>query len=258
MTTEMTHEAQEEVNGGAPEAEVVVQNSESSPETHVENKQQVSDNTQDRFNQLTAEKYALKKRIAELESGQGKKEEEKPAQVTQAPQLPDDLYDDEAMRKYHADMIKYSADAARQAAASTYQEQQLTNQQQAQQAEMQKTIQAYAQQGMKDGLTVDKMHVNEQILVGSGLDPNVGMYIMNDSNGAKIADYLASHQDQLNKINGMNQMQAAVYIANEIKLKALAPSNVSKAPEPTDTPVNGSGVTGKDDFDSRCPGATFD
>lgn len=256
--TEMTNEPEIETTASAAEVQEPNQNSESSPETHAEDKPQVSENAQKRINELTAEKYALKKKLEELETAPKTEKAEVAPVVNNEPSLPEDLYDEDAMRKYHADMLAYNRNLAKEAAESTYQQQQNTAQQRKAEEERQSLIRSFAEQGLKDGLTIEKMQMNEQILNGSGINGEVGAFIMNDANGAKLADYLANDAETLHKINAMSPMQAAVFIANEVKLKALAPSNVSKAPEPTDTFVSGSGVASQDDFDSLCPGAQFD
>lgn len=255
---EMEQDAAIENEAGAAKNDIVNQNSESSPEAQGEHKPQISENAQQRINELTAEKYALKRQL------EGQKQEPVTQELKQektpevAPQLPDNLYDDEAMQKYHSDMIAYTQNQAKAAAQETYQEQLNTQQASAKQAELQSMVKSYAENGLKDGLTVEQMQINEQVLNGSGMGAELGQHIMQDQNGAKIANFLAGNQSELAKVNSMNPMQAAVYIANEVKLKALAPSNVSSAPEPTQTSASGSGLPSIDEFDEKCPGATFD
>lgn len=256
--TEMTQEAPTELEASAAEGMEGIQNSDSSTETQAEDKAQVSDNAQKRINELTAEKYALKKQLEQVNQKPETQAVEQEKALEVAPQLPDDIYDETAMRKYHADMITFSTEQAKKAAESTYQEQQKTAQQATQQQETQKVIQDYAQNGLNDGLTIEKMQLNEQVLNGSGISAALGQHLMTDPNGAKVADYLASNHAELQKVVSMNPMQAAVYIANEVKIKALGPSNISKAPAPIDVQTNGSSIPVGDEFATQCPGAQFD
>jgi hypothetical protein len=256
--TEMTNEPVVETNASATEVNAQNQTSESSTETHAENKAEVSDNAQKRINEITAEKYALKKEIEELKKAKEQPATENRSTTVDAPQLPDDVYDEDAMRKYHQDMLAYSAKQAQLAAQSTYKEQQTQAEQLAAQAKHSEVIQSYAKQGLKDGLTIDQMQINEQVLNGAGISNEIGNYLMQDSNGAKVANYLANNPDDLQKVVSMNPMQAAVFIANEVKLKALGPSNVSNAPEPMQTQTRGLASVTQDEFDERCSGAQFD
>lgn len=258
MTTEMQNENVSENEVDKAEFDEVVQNSDSSTETHGEDKPQVSDNAQKRINELTAEKYALKRQLEEREKQQQVTEVEQEKTPEVAPQLPDDLYDEDAMRKYHADMIAFTQSQAAKTAESVYQSQQTEQQKLKAQSEHQKQVQSYAEQGLSDGLTIEQMQKNETILNGSGISSDLGMFLMGDKHGAKLADYLANSPDDLQKVLSMNPMQAAVYISGEIKSKALAPSNISNAPEPTNTLATGSASKQSDDFDSSCPGAVFD
>lgn len=259
MTTEMQNDTALEDEAGAATFDNTVQNSESSPESQGEDKPQVSENAQKRINELTAEKYALKRQLEEREKQSQVTPEVKQETTPEvAPQLPDDLYDEEAMRKYHADMVAFTQSQASKAAESVYQNQQTEQQKLKAQSEQQKQIQTYAEQGLSDGLTIEQMQNNEKILNGSGISSELGMFLMSDQHGAKLADYLANSPDDLQKVLSMNPMQAAVYISGEVKTKALTPSNVSNAPEPTNVLTTGAASKQTDDFDASCPGAVFD
>lgn len=257
--TEMTSDTPLEGDARTAETDTGVQNSDSSTETQAEDKPQISENAQKRINELTAEKYALKKQLAEKDKPvDAPKQEAIQPQAVNAPVLPDDIYDEDAMKKYHNDMISFSTAQAQEAAKSTYQQQQTEAEKAKQVQQQQQLIQDYAKRGLDDGLTIEQMQVNEQVLLGAGIGEQLGGFIMSDPNGAKLANHLANNQDELQKVLSMNPMQAAVYVANEVKLKAMGPSNVSKAPEPTETITSGLSASITDDFDSACPGAQFD
>ncbi len=254
--TEMQNEQSDVVEESATETTEVVQNSESSPETQAEDK---GSNVEGRISKLTAQRYAAEREAKELRQQlEAATNQSKPETVSteEAPSLPTDMFDDDAMRKYHADMLAYTQKAAANAAKSTFETQQQTAAERAANEVKQKSIQAYAEAGLRDGLTIDQMQMNEQVLGSAGISAEVGQFIMSDPNGAKIADYLAKNPEQLQTINGMSPLQAAVVISNDIKVKAMGPSNISSAPDPIES-ISTSGVRESDSFTNSCPGAVI-
>jgi hypothetical protein len=242
------------------------QNSESAPETQAED----NSNVQRRINKITAEKYALQRENEELKKGL--KPSQDSAQAPVAPEVdsstiappapPSDMFDEDAVKKYNAEVVEYSAKVAREAAEnsakSVYEKQQEQARQAAHQESTQKMVQSYAEKGLQAGLTQEQMYQNEQVLNGSGISADLGLFIMNDDAGAQIADYLASNPEELHVINAMTPTQAAVKIANEIKPKATGPSNVTSAPDPVAGISGGQGARETDDFTKACPNASFD
>lgn len=253
--TEMTNEQTEVAEGSAPETTEVVQNSDSSPETQAEDK---GSNVEWRINKLTAQRYAAEREAQDLKRQLEEANQSKPvaASTEEAPKLPDDMYDEAAMRQYHTDMLEYTQKAATSAAKSTFETHQQTAAEKAQSDKMSQTVQSYAEAGLRDGLTIEQMQMNEQVLGNAGINAELGGFIMADPNGAKIADYLAKNPDQMQSLNGMSPLQAAVVISNDIKVKAMGPSVASGAPDPVDQ-LEGGGARESDSFTEKCPGAVI-
>ena len=235
-------------------------NSESAPETPAED----NSNVNKRINQITLEKYtairendALKKRLAELEAGKESNTQEPVKQSFAPPVLPDDIYDEEQMRKYHADMTTFATESAVESARSVYEQQQESLRESKAAESRAQLINNYAEGGLRGGLTIEQMQLNEQVIVGSGLNADVGEFIMGDESGAAIADHLANNPEVLHKINTMSPMQAASYITSQVKVNLAAPKTVTSAPDPI-MPISGGGVREQDEFDRLCPGASFD
>jgi len=249
-------ENQDDLHGQQDEVienEVTSESSADSQETDEEK----SNGVQKRINKITAEKYAIQrekdelaKRIAELES-------QKPVTQTvsdlKRPSLPDDIYDEEAMRQYHADIIEYTESVAESKATSSYERRQAEAAKAAEQSTQQERINAYAENAIKDGVDIDKLASAEKVLMQAGIKPELGNYLLTDPNGGKIATYLADNPAEMHEILSLDPVSAGIRIATEIKQKALSKTpKVSQAPEPVEV-VKGGGVKEVDDFLTKYP-----
>lgn len=238
------------------DAQSTVEPSATSEETHEEK----SNGVQKRINDLTAKRYTaereakeLKEKLAQYEANQQSNTQPQLKDVT-APSLPDDLYDDDAMRKYHNDMATYTNVVATNAAKSTFESQQERNLQQTQQAQQKEVVDKWASNGIRDGVTIEKLAVVEQTLNQAGVTPELGRFIMNDANGAKIAEYLVDNPSEMYAVLAMDSVSAGIEIATKIKPKVLTQTpRVSNAPKPI-ADVSGGGFVEKDDFDKTYKG----
>lgn len=218
-----------------------------------------SNGVQQRINDITAKRYQEQRRADELQAKLDALEAQKPAQPVQtenlvAPSLPEDIYDEDAMKKYHGDMVEFSRKSAETAATSIYERQQQQGQEQAQQVKQKEVLDKYTTNALRDGVDLDKLRVAEQTINQSGISPELGAFIMNDPNGAKIATYLADNPSEMYEIVGMDPVSAGIQIANQIKPKVLSQTpKVSNAPDPIPE-VTGGGFVEKDDFDKTYPG----
>jgi len=179
------------------------------------------------------------------------------AQDTQAPVLPENIYDEDAMRKYHADSQAYNIATAQNAAKSQFESQQQASAQQAQQAQHQATVNTYAENATRDGVNFDKLALAEQTLKQNGLGEQLGSFLINDTNGAKIVEYLADNPAEMHEVLKLDPVSAGIRIANEIKPKVLSQTpKVSGAPDPIPD-VTGGGYVAVDDFNKKYPGAVI-
>ena len=116
----------------ADEPKVIAESSPDSGESH----EQKPDKVQLRINELTAKRHLETRRADAAEKKLQELEAQKPAPVVEtqdAPALPDDLYDDEAMRKYHTETSAYNRKMAEDAGKSAYEKQQEATKQASQQ-----------------------------------------------------------------------------------------------------------------------------
>lgn len=226
-----------------------------------ENHEEKSNGVQKRINDLTAKRYTAereaaeyKEKLAQYESNQQATTQQAPDESVVAPSLPDDLYDDEAMRKYHSDMAKYTNVVATNAAKSTFENQQQQSLQKTQQAQQKEVVDKWASNAIRDGVDINKLSGVEQTLKQAGITPELGQFIMNDNNGAKIAEYLADNPSEMYSVLSMDPVSAGIEIATKIKPKVLTQTpRVSNAPTPI-ADVSGGGYVEKDDFDKTYAG----
>lgn len=227
-----------------------------------ENHDKQHDGVQKRINQLTAEKYQekrareeLERKLAELESQAAKPEVKIDIP---APQLPDDIYDEDAMRKYHADMIEYTSKVTEANANSAYEQRLKTEEEKQRQVKKQELLSSYANNALKDGVDLDKLRAAEQSLVSAGISSELGTFLIKDPNGGKIAEYLHDNPALMHEVLSLDPVSAGIKIVNEVKPQALSMTpKISKAPEPVTEVVGSAGGGDKDDFERQNPNTEF-
>ncbi len=237
---------------------------ESSPASEEEHESK-SGGVQGRINDLTAKRYQQERRANEAEQELKKLQAQyanntptsESAQSIDAPVLPEDIYDEEAMRKYHVDSQAYYTQTAQGAAKSQFESQQQESAKQAESAKHKISIDSYTTNATRDGVNFDKLLIAEQNLKQNGLSDALGSFLLNDVNGAKVVEYLSDNPAEMHEILSLDPVSAGIRIANEIKPKALSQTpKVSGAPDPIPE-VKGGGYIAVDDFDKKYPGAVI-
>ena len=240
--------------------EIIAESSPASEENH----EQKSNGVQGRINDLTAKRYKEERRANEAEQKLATLEAQLATQTPvvqsaqdNAPVLPDDMYDEEAMRKYHIDSQAFYTSTAQNAAKSQFETQQQASVQQAQNAKHQANIDTYASNATRDGVDFDKLAIAEQTLKQNGLSNELGNYLLSDPNGAKIVEYLNDNPAEMHEVLKLDPLSAGIRIATEIKAKVLSQTpKVSGAPDPIPE-VTGGGYVAVDDFNKKYPGAVI-
>lgn len=234
--------------------EAAMAGADSSPASE-EKHEEKSNGFQQRINDITTKRYEAERKAQELEAenkqlrAAKQKAEASQSVSVEAPKLPDDPYDDQAMRQYHASMVEYSSKVAQEQARAVYEGQQRESEQQKQQQKQQQQLQAYAQNAQRDGVDLQKLQAAEQVLANNGISAELGGFLLEDSNGAKVALHIADNPALMHELLSMSPMQAAVKIANEVKPQALSTTpTLTQAPQPIEE-VRGGGVETKDEFD---------
>ena len=240
--------------------EIIAESSPASEDNH----EQKTNGVQGRINDLTAKRYKEERRANEAEQELATLKAQyatqtpatQPAQDIQAPVQPDDIYDEDAMRKYNDDNQAYYTQTAQSAAKAQFELQQQASAQQAQQVQHQATVDNYAKNATRDGVNLDKLALAEQVLKQNGLSDQLGQYLINDQNGAKLVEYLNDNPAEMHEILSLDPVSAGIRIATEIRPKALSQTRkVSGAPDPIPEVQGGGGYVAVDDFDKKYPGA---
>ena len=240
--------------------EIIAESSPASEENH----EQKSNGVQGRINDLTAKRYKEERRANEAEQKLATLEAQLATQTPDAqsaqgnaPVLPEDIYDEEAMRKYHTDSATYTNTVAQNAAKNQFETQQQASVQQAANAAHQANVDTYAANAARDGVSLDKLTLAEQTLNQNGLSLELGNYLLSDPNGAKIVEYLSDNPAEMHEVLKLDPVSAGIRIATEVKAKALSQTpKVSGAPDPIPE-VTGGGYVAVDDFDKKYPGAVI-
>lgn len=235
-----------------------------SSSTSEENHEQKTNGVQKRINDLTAQKYQEARRAEEAEAklAEYQQREAKPQVVPQeqlatAPTVPEDIYDEDAMRQYYADSQAYNLKIAQDAAKSQLESQQNESVRKSQEAKQKEAIDKYAQNATRDGVDFDKLLIAERNLKANGLSNELGQFLMNDTNGAKIVSYLNDNPAEMHEILSLDPVSAGIRIATEIKPKAISQTpRVSGAPEPIPE-VTGGGYADVDEFSKQYPCAVI-
>jgi len=249
--------------GQLAQSEPVETTSDSSPDSG-ETHEQKHDGVQARFNKITAEKYQaqrekddLQRQLDEVQAKLSTAQPDPQVVTPDSPKLPNDIFDEEAMRKYYADSAVYNQNVATNAAKSTYESQQKSAAEQADKAKQAEFVGTYANNAVRDGVDIDKLRVAEQAINQAGINPQLAEYIMKDANGGKIVETLYDNPALMHELLAMDPISAGMKIATDIKPMALSKTpKVSSAPTPP-TEIKGGGVHEQDEFERKYPGAQF-
>ena len=242
--------------------EVIAESSPASEEQH----ESKSNGVQNRINDLTAKRYKEERRANEAEEELARYKAEHANQTPAstivqdlvAPVLPEDIYDEEAMRKYYEDNQVYNKQTSESATKNYFESQKQASKQQDINTKHQVVMDKYAANATRDGVDFDKLLIAEKTLKQNGLGNELGSFLMNDVNGAKIVEYLSDNPAEMHEILDLDPVSAGIRIANEVKPKVLSQTpKVSGAPDPIPEVKGSGGYVDVDDFDKKYPGAVI-
>ena len=196
-----------------------------------------------KHHELMEERRAREAVEAELEQ---LRNQQPTAQRPEVPPLPDP-YDDDfdiRMKERDAAVLEVATYDFRQ--QQTQAEQQRQEQQRAleQQNKIIDTVKTYANRATALNISAKELEVAGQTVAAYGIDDQLTQYILNDEQGPLITRYLARNPAELEAIQAMSPMQAAVHVAVNVKTKAGANQNANRAPAPADT-LGGGGTAPK-------------
>lgn len=162
---------------------------------------------------------------------------------------PDDFYDEP--EKLKAELEKWNKANVERAAFDT--EQTLVKNQQLFQAQEQErqivanintAVDGYKKNAETFNITQDQLRQAGQTVRDSGLSQDVQMFLLDDPQGPLIVTTLANNPVELDKIRSMTPIQAAAYIATDVKPKLAGTGKQSETPNPPGI-IDGGGVPDK-------------
>ena len=216
-------------------------------ETPAEPDEKLTSRGQERFNKITADKYAEKRRADAFEDELNKLKAQIPQQPVQsenAPTLEDFDFDD---AKFNEALIDFKVN--KKAA-------QIQQQQEAAQAHVKGEQRAAAFNVKVEEFSKTTPDYQEALANIPPLPPETLEVVMQADNGPQLAYYLGKHLDVADEIASASPMQAAMLLGAISERFKAAKTNVkqSAAPEPID-PISSGGAIPKSE---RGPvGATF-
>lgn len=208
--------------------------------------------TQESINARINKEVYRRKEIEQQLAEERRQREQREAELAklQQPQRPDvpplpDAYDDDYEAKVQA---HYAAKAQadfydRQQEQARQQEQyQAWQAQQQENAEREALANEYYRRGDNLGYDRETLDTATATVVSFGLSPDLGRHIVADEGGPAVAMYLAANPTELEKVSQMSPIDGAVYIATQIKGKALESRPRADVPEEPPEELSGTGM----------------
>ena len=159
----------------------------------------------------------------------------------EVPPMPDPFADDFDAKMQQRDEALQRATQwdAVQYLTKQHQDAQRKAKEEAEQAELEKTVTAYQNRARKLGIKDAELQVSGRQVAAVGMAPELVQHVLHDAQGPALTVYLANHIEELDKIGGMSPIGAAIYIETQIKPKLT--KRVSNPPPAPLESVRGSG-----------------
>lgn len=226
------------------------------PEASAEEDQPEEEGWEKRVAKLTHAKKRAEAKIRELEAENAKYKPQASAELPKIPEIPsDDLrYDnpEEWVRQLKAreDAIAKHAEARALKELERKRDDEMRQSvARQQQDQVKQIVNKFVERGNEFGLSQDRMEYNEEVLKDAGIGPDLGLYIYEDPDGPRVADFLAANPKELDKVVNMTPLRAAEYIALTVKPKVgQVKPKTTRAPDPV-KPARGMGAV----EDSKIP-----
>ena len=181
---------------------------------------------------------------AERKAGELQAELDKLTKPTkpEVPPMPDQYADDfeeqyAAREQKLRELAVFEEGERQQAAYNQHQEQEAARKKA---EEFTAVAESYTDRAGKLGIKAAELQEAGQQVASMGMSNEVVHHILTEDQGPAITVYLAKNPTEADTLSRMNPMRAAVYIATEIKPKAIeSRPKVELAPAPTDSPKGG-------------------
>ena len=191
-----------------------------------------------RINKKHSELMAEKQRADALQQQiNALKQEQQPSVRPEIPPVPDAFDENFAAKIEARDLAIQSAVAhdSRQEFLAQQERIAAENKQNADLQALKSTVSTYAERAEKLGINAEELNVAGQTVAAMGISDEVTLHILTDEKGPAITRFLAHNPAEIDKINTLLPMAAAVYIEKNI-VSRLSPTQARKLPpKPADT-----------------------
>jgi hypothetical protein len=166
--------------------------------------------------------------------------------VPDPPNIWDDNYEEKIKQRDEA-LIRHAEWRAEQKTRQEWEQRQYYEKAQQEQQQLLTKVQTYTERAEKEyGIDPSDLQVAGNAVAQFGIPEQLTQYLLDDDAGPAITVHLSRNLAELEQLNQMDPIRAAVYIATEIKPRATRNAKRRSAPpEPTDSP-KGSSVPEKE------------
>ena len=198
---------------------------------HCDQRSEEQSNLPERGRKREAEE--AKRQLAEMQAAQPKPQ----APIVPEMPNPDDFYGDpngfntamQSRDEAIANRASYDAQANYERNMQEQQRQVQVNEQRQQEA---KTIDTYAANAEKLGINGEQLQQDAGIVSQAIRSPELESHILADAQGPLVVNYLARNVMELDTIQSMSPIQAALYVDNVIKPKLSSTRKETNTPRP--------------------------
>jgi hypothetical protein len=208
---------------------------------------ETQENINARINKEVFRRKELERELAEERRLRAEHEAKNQPQRPEVPPLPsiEDQYDDdygERVQAHYAAKAQADLYDLQEGQRNQQEQYQAWQAQQKEQQEREALANEYYRRGDNLGYDRETLDTATGTVVSFGLDKELGRYIVADESGPAVTMYLASNPAELEKVSQMSPIDGAVYIATEIKGKALESRPKVDVPEDPGEELSGTGM----------------
>lgn len=237
--------------------------SEGQHEQNEPQQEELSQNAQKAINKKHWEAKEAQRQAAEykrqLEELQAKQQSEQNVEPI-VPPMPDTFDDDYEAKIAERDkkLMERAQWNAEQTMRQTQQQQLEQQRLEQQQQQIMKSVQTYEERAKGFGIDKQELEQVGNLVSNSGISVDLQVELLNDPDGALIVKHLASDIQSLDQLTRMTPYQAANFINQQIRPKAInLKPKTSSAPPPPDN-LTGGVVDTNDKYGKLTAGAKFE
>lgn len=163
------------------------------------------------------------------------------------PPLPDPYDDDYDVRIAQRDeaIKKVAIYEAQESVRQNHLEEQHRSDVESKRKALAESVKTYSGRARNLNISESELKVAGQTVAAYGIHDSVAEFILQDEKGPAITAHLARNPEQLEIVSKLNPIQAALYIASNVKPKLSSKTKADELPDPPET-LSGGGVSKKE------------